>query len=186
MAPASILTVFSTPTIELSDTSSILLAGIGWLLFCAGALFRWWATLYIGDRKDKKDLIAEGPYSVMRHPLYFGTVLIGASTAFFLESTIYSVSLAITAVFYLGITLPKEEQALIRLYGDDYRNYANRVPRFWPSWSNFQSSRVIEVNMQGLYSEFSRTLRWMWAPIIAHLVSHLRHESWWPHWISIW
>lgn len=187
MAPATILTIFSAPTIELSDTSTILLAIIGWILFCSGAFFRWWATLYIGGRKDNIHLvICEGPYSVIRHPLYFGTVLIGASTAFFVGSTIYAVALAITAVLYLGITLPKEEQALIGIYGDAYRSYMKRIPRFWPRWSTYRSPQVIEVNMQGLNSEFIRTLRWMWTPLIAHLVGHLRHEAWWPHWISIW
>lgn len=186
MAPATILTVFSTPVIELSDTSALLLAIVGWGMFWIGAFFRWWATLYIGGRKDYKLLTSDGPYSVIRHPLYFGTVLIGASTAFFLDSGIYAAALAITAFIYLGITLPKEEQTLIGNYGDNYRSYMNQVPRFWPRWSNYQSSEVIEVKIQGLQSELIRTLRWMWAPVIAHVVGHLRHEAWWPHWISIW
>lgn len=186
IAPTAIVTVFSSPAFDFNDLSTIFLASIGWLFFCSGAFFRWWATLYIGGRKDKSHLICEGPYSVIRHPLYFGTVLIGFSTAFFLQSAVYTVALAVTAVFYLGITLPKEEQALMRIYGDSYCDYMKQVPRFWPNWKNFQTTQIIEVNMQGLWSEFVRTLRWMWVPMLAHLVTHLRHEAWWPHWISIW
>ena len=69
IAPAAILTVFSSPVLVFNDLSTILLAGIGWLFFCSGAFFRWWATLYIGGRKDKSHLICEGPYSVIRQPL---------------------------------------------------------------------------------------------------------------------
>lgn len=57
----------------------------GWLLFLAGAFYRWWATLYIGGRKSKS-LVCDGPYSTCRHALYFGTFLMVLAIAVFAES----------------------------------------------------------------------------------------------------
>ncbi len=38
------------------------------MLFLAGAAFRFWATLYLGGRKDAV-VVDTGPYSLCRHPL---------------------------------------------------------------------------------------------------------------------
>ena len=186
LAPAATVTVFSSPAVQIAHTWELAMVVAGWLLFCGGAVFRWWATLYIGGRKDMQDVICEGPYSVIRHPLYFGTFLMGVSVAFFLQSLVFAAALAFTAFVYLGITLPREEQRLIAVYGESYRSYMSRVPRFWPRWSNFRSPATIEVKVVGLRAELLRTARWMWVPLFAHLLSHLRHEAWWPHWVAIW
>lgn len=186
IAPVGILTIFSAPALQLADSLEIILPTLGWGLFCSGALLRWWATLYIGGRKDRSHLVAEGPYSIVRHPLYLGTVLIGMSTAFFLESTIFAAALAFTALFYLSITLPREEAILVSFYGESYEAYMHRVPRLWPRWSVFRSPAAISVNLDGLQAEFIRSLRWMWVPLLAHMLAHFRHQAWWPHWGSIW
>ena len=186
IAPVGMMTIFSAPAIQWADALEIILPTLGWGLFCTGALLRWWATLYIGGRKDRNELICEGPYSVVRHPLYLGTVMIGMSTAFFLESIVFATALVLTAVFYLWITLPREEQLLMGYYGDSYQAYMHRVPRLWPRWSVYRSPAAVTVNLDGLRAEFIRSLRWMWTPLLAHMLAHFRLQDWWPHWGAIW
>lgn len=187
IAPVSIATIFSSPGFVLSDMGRVSLAIIGWLMFFTGAIFRWWATLYIGGRKDTRvGMICDGPYSIIRHPLYFGTILMGFSIAFFVQSICLAVALVLTAVIYLGLTLPKEEDALTGIYGDNYRTYMARVPGLWPNWSHYQSGDVITVELKGLRAEFIRMLRWMWIPFLAHALQHARVTEWWPQLLSVW
>ena len=157
---------------------------MGWLLFLAGALFRWWGMLYISGRKDKQ-VISSGPYSMCRHPLYVGTFLLGLSFVAFLQSAVLLVGFLIAAVVYLGITLPREERRLVDMYGDAYRQYQRSVPRFVPNFTNHSSPETIAVNLSGLQAELIRAARWASLPLLAHLLWHARLEAWWPHWMSI-
>ena len=50
----------------------------GFLLMMAGMFFRAWSSGYIN--KDK-ELATEGPYSLTRNPLYFGSLILGSGIA---------------------------------------------------------------------------------------------------------
>ena len=91
----------------------------------------------------------------------------------------------ITGIVYLGITLPREEKRLVEIYGDGYREYQKRTPRFFPRWSNYSSPEAITVNLSGLRGELIRASRWSLIPLLAHLLWHARLEAWWPHWMSM-
>ena len=68
-------------------------------------------------------------YGVVRHPLYLGCSLL---LAFHPVQTRNSAATAaaVVAYFYIGTFL--EERRLVRTYGDAYREYQRRVPRFLP------------------------------------------------------
>jgi protein-S-isoprenylcysteine O-methyltransferase Ste14 len=81
---------------------------------------------------------AEGPglrlftgkgYGLVRHPLYLGCSLL---LAFHPVQTRNSAATAaaVIAYFYLGTFF--EERRLVRTFGDAYREYQRRVPRFLP------------------------------------------------------
>jgi len=64
----------------------------------------------------------------VRHPLYTGAFLIlwgGAINSFELWTAIWG-------TVYLVIGTVFEERKLISIYGDDYRRYQQRVPRYFP------------------------------------------------------
>jgi protein-S-isoprenylcysteine O-methyltransferase Ste14 len=104
--------------------------GIALILIGIGG--RLWSILYIGGRKSA-ELVATGPYSMMRNPLYFfstvGAAGIGAQTG----SVIVSVASAVlcAAAFYI-VTL-REERHLTTVLGAPYKDYIARVPRFFPN-----------------------------------------------------
>ncbi len=95
VTPAAVLTVFSAPRGELHGSAELACGVLGWLMFTTGAIFRWWASLYISGRKDAQ-VVCDGPYSLVRHPLYLGTCLMGLSVAVFLQSLVFLVALLVT------------------------------------------------------------------------------------------
>jgi protein-S-isoprenylcysteine O-methyltransferase Ste14 len=71
-------------------------------------------------------LTTDGPYRLVRHPLYFGWTLIVFGAA---QMTGDRLAFAALTTAYLVIAIPWEERSLVRTYGDEYRRY-RRVVRW--------------------------------------------------------
>lgn len=93
---------------------------------------RIWCSLYIGGRKNK-ELIVDGPYSVVRNPLYvfsfFGAAGAGAQSG----SAIIAMATLLAAVVVFALVVRREEATLLRLMGEPYAAYMRRTPRFIPN-----------------------------------------------------
>lgn len=104
----------------------------GFTLLGIAALGRIWSAAYISGKKSK-ELVTDGPYSIMRNPLYFFSFLgfVGAGLAF--ESLYLAGALA--AVFFLTHwpTILKEERKLAGIFGESFAEYKEQVPRFIPA-----------------------------------------------------
>ena len=184
LTPIAVLAVFSAPHWAIGSWNEFFVECLGWSLFFAGAAMRWWATLYIGGRKWC-ELICHGPYSLSRNPLYFGTLLMALATAVLIQSFSLAIALVFVSYIYLNVTVPVEESNMRNRYGADFDEYCRRVPRFWPNWQLYHSPDVIEVRVAGLRAELIRALRWVWIPVVCHLLTHLRAHDWWPHWATL-
>jgi len=105
------------------------LVAVGAGLALVGASLRLWAA---GTLVKSERLTTGGPYVFMRNPLYFGSLLIclGYCAASGLWWS-YPVFLGLFAVFYIP-TILWEEEFLRNKFGEDYQEYARRVPRFFP------------------------------------------------------
>src|SRR6266568_2704061 len=113
----------------------------GWLLIAAGiALYfacAFWGFALRGKGTPlpidpPKKLVVEGPYGLVRNPMYWSvtSVMLGEAAVF------HSVGLAELAVaFFAGVNLfvlLYEEPALRRKFGAEYEEYCRRVPRWLP------------------------------------------------------
>jgi protein-S-isoprenylcysteine O-methyltransferase Ste14 len=176
--------MLSPPAFTAAAWPRLTVEALGWLVFVAGAALRFWSTLYIGGRK-RVMLVADGPYSLCRNPLYVGTFLIALSAAVMLESLTFTIGIVLGAVFYALATVPAEERYLTEQLGEPYRRYCRAVPRFFPRLSNFNTDAIISVHVRGLGNECRRAARWIWLPVAMDLVSRLRCETWWPHWLNL-
>jgi protein-S-isoprenylcysteine O-methyltransferase Ste14 len=179
LGPMAFVTLFSTPLVPGDSWWQLPIRATAWACFLAGAAFRFWATLYIGGRKDA-ELVTSGPYSICRHPLYVGSLLLGITAGLFLESLAFSVAMVIVMVIYQQTTVRAEEGALRARHGLDFEDYARRVPRFWPSLRTFRTPDHINVHMHSLWNECARASRWVWLPALGDILMHLRTQAWWP------
>jgi methanethiol S-methyltransferase len=69
-------------------------------------------------------LQVRGPYTLVRHPLYFGWVLAVFGAA---HMTGDRLAFAAITTLYLVIAIPWEERSLVRSFGEDYARYARAV-----------------------------------------------------------
>ncbi|NMC19566.1 MAG: DUF1295 domain-containing protein, partial [Thermogutta sp.] len=118
------------------------LVGSG-MLFLA-AIGRIWSAGYIAGRKDVR-LIQDGPYSVMRHPLYFFSFLgfLGAGLA--MESLVLTGTMV--TIFFLTHmpVIRREEDRLRRLFGEEYERYARGVPAVFPKPWLFRCPPAVDL-----------------------------------------
>lgn len=66
----------------------------------------------------------EGPYRIVRHPLYLGWMIAAFATP---HLTGDRLAFGVLTSIYLVVAVPWEERSLIGTFGDDYRRYAGRV-----------------------------------------------------------
>ena len=69
-------------------------------------------------------LETSGPYGIVRHPLYFGWVLLVFAAP---HMTMTRLVFALISSSYLAIAIPLEERSLIRTFGAEYREYQTHV-----------------------------------------------------------
>jgi len=180
LSPIAILVGLSAPHVTAGSLQEIGFEAVAWALFVAGAMSRWWATLYIGGRKGD-GLVCDGPYSVCRNPLYLGTFLIATSIPAMVQSATFALALVLVSWLYLTVTVRDEERRLLNRYGDEFVAYCNRVPMFFPRFHLYHSPESTDVRVEGLRAELMRSLRWVWVPLLCQVLIALRSQPWWPH-----
>jgi protein-S-isoprenylcysteine O-methyltransferase Ste14 len=102
---------------------------IGLLLVLTGVYFRSWAA---GILKKSQTLADIGPYSLMRHPLYFGSLLIGVGFCILIgDIENYFLVLGVLVIFHLR-KARREERKLHVKFGLEWEDYTSRVGFLYP------------------------------------------------------
>jgi protein-S-isoprenylcysteine O-methyltransferase Ste14 len=102
---------------------------VGEVLILFGLLVRAWAA---GTLKKQKQLATTGPYAVVRHPLYFGSILMmaGFSALGFAPLSLLVIALPLAWLYWHAMT--SEERHIASLFPQQWPAYAAKVPRFIP------------------------------------------------------
>jgi methanethiol S-methyltransferase len=79
-----------------------------------------------------KSLKQTGLLGYMRHPLYTGIILIFTGAFFYMPSFIQLVNLG-CVIGYVVVGVHYEEKRLIAAYGEEYKDYKNKVPALFPN-----------------------------------------------------
>jgi protein-S-isoprenylcysteine O-methyltransferase Ste14 len=152
-----------------------ILETLGALLIISAVLYRFWAILYIGGRKNQQ-IIQDGPYSMCRHPLYFGTTLGAIGLGLMLGSFLLAVLLGVLALGILSATAAREERFLRSEFGADYDAYAARVPRIVPRPSLFHTEPEVTFNTHTLRNNLADAMGFLAVIPLAELMETL-HEA---------
>jgi methanethiol S-methyltransferase len=70
------------------------------------------------------ELQFQGPYRLVRHPLYLGWIIAAFATP---HLTGDRLAFAVLTSLYLVIAIPWEEESLVRSYGGEYTRYRRKV-----------------------------------------------------------
>ena len=103
-----------------------LIGGGFWLLSSA------WHVLYHAQRRGR--LAVAGPYARLRHPQYLAFVLILLGFLAQWPTLLTLLMFPVLVVMYARLARSEEAEMATR-FGEEYRAYAARTPRFWPRWS---------------------------------------------------
>jgi protein-S-isoprenylcysteine O-methyltransferase Ste14 len=113
-------------TLEAPDAPP-LIRYLGWLLFGLGLVLIVLSVVTLMANREAS-LVDRGIYSVIRHPMYLGAILLFLSWVFFLPHWIVLlISSANAAIVYWFIL--QGERSNITKFGDSYRRYMEAVPR---------------------------------------------------------
>lgn len=77
-------------------------------------------------------LVVRGPYRYVRHPLYSDVILLLLGWWLLLDYTFLLISALLLLLWFHSVVARFEERELRAIFGDDYEEYASRVPRIIP------------------------------------------------------
>jgi protein-S-isoprenylcysteine O-methyltransferase Ste14 len=83
----------------------------------------------IGKKYTNLGFVTPGPYKVIRHPLYFGWLLMFWATP---VMTVAHLVFAIATTAYIFVAIQLEEKDLVNIHGRDYAEYRKTVPMIFP------------------------------------------------------
>jgi protein-S-isoprenylcysteine O-methyltransferase Ste14 len=110
-------------------TLTSILWGVPFILL--GEIIRTWASGCIN--KEYEQLTTWGPYAHTRNPLYVGNLFLGTGFVIMANQWIPVVLFILFFSLIYRSTIFDEENTLLKVFGQTFRDYKNRVPRFFPT-----------------------------------------------------
>jgi protein-S-isoprenylcysteine O-methyltransferase Ste14 len=116
-----------------------LFAIIGVVLFAAGLALRWWAIITLGrfftvdvQIATDHEVVDRGPFRLVRHPSYTGSLLAFVGFAFSIGNWIALLVMLVPISAAFVHRMNVEEQALRQAFGERYVRYMQRTKRLVP------------------------------------------------------
>ena len=110
---------------------------IGQILFYSGIVIAIWAAILLGPNltplpkpKPSGQLIQTGLYKLVRHPIYFGVILVSFGWAG-IEQTIYTLVLAFVLLIFFDLKSRQEERWLTQKFSE-YDVYKQNTKKLIP------------------------------------------------------
>ena len=114
--------------------TAIQLISVALILRAAGIVGVWeLAGVKQPDHAKPVEFRADGPFGIVRHPIYFGWVLMVFATPVMTTSRLL---FAVVSTAYLIAAIPFEEASLVEAFGEKYRAYQRQmkwrlIPGVW-------------------------------------------------------
>jgi len=120
---------------------------LGLALVVAGYVATLWTYAIMGSSwrigigpEEKSKLVTEGPFSLVRHPIYLFQIVMLTGVFFLLPTP---VSLFVLLIHFICVLAKAadEESHLEKIYGQDYRDYVSRTGRLLPPMKALKPNR---------------------------------------------
>lgn len=108
--------------------------GLGFLAGIPGLALRAWSS---GLIRKNKALAQEGPYAMVRNPLYLGSFVAGCGVAIMGANPWLAAVFIVAYLLVYGKIIRNEEAYLIQLFPQEMPAYMAAVPRFVPNFAKF-------------------------------------------------
>ncbi len=140
---ASLGTAFVLPPIlnllHIGRMSSTIARWLGIGIMSLGLVMRIWSmhtlgaaysrTLRVGESQA---IVTQGPYRLIRHPGYLGTILLWSGSGPALGNWVATILLPFMMLVVYGHRIRSEEAMLRTTFGDPYIEYCRHTPRLLP------------------------------------------------------
>jgi protein-S-isoprenylcysteine O-methyltransferase Ste14 len=115
------------------------IAPLGIVMMVLGLSVRLWAILTLGQFytrtlrvSEGQQILEEGPYRLIRHPGYLGTLLTWVGLPLALSNWLSAILVTAMIAVAFHSRIRAEEAMLIDAFGDQYRRYIQRTSRLLP------------------------------------------------------
>lgn len=167
-----LLALFGTPARPFPGWVGEASEMLGYALLASAALWRIWCALFIAGSKNG-ELAATGPYSIVRNPLYLGNFLGALGFAFAVEQPILALVLGGFFALMYPAVVAREEADLTRIFGDRYREYCSRVPRWVPAWGRYREPATLAVSVPHMKKALLDAMWFLWAFALWEFIEEL-------------
>jgi len=171
-----LLVLFTPPPKVDAGWAAELSEMLGFALLAAATLWRIWCHLFIAGTKDG-ELASSGPYSVARNPLYLGNLLGVMGFGFAVEQPLLALGLGFGFALVYPSVVAKEEGRLGQIFGDSYREYCARVPRWFPKWSLYREPATIAVSPRRMRGAILDAMWFLWAFALWEFIEELHSRK---------
>jgi protein-S-isoprenylcysteine O-methyltransferase Ste14 len=174
-----LLVTFTAAPYKEGSLTDILFETFGLFLLTVCSMGRLWALLYISGYK-KLELITEGPYSMVRHPLYVFSLIGAIGIGLASENILVLAALVIFYLSYYPLTIFVEEKKLTEKFGQSYLDYIKCTPRFLPKLSLYKGSAQYQINADIFVKNLANGMWFIWIFILLNFIETLQETGYIP------
>lgn len=174
-----LILIFTGHSFAQGTITDILFELSGLFLLSICSIGRLWSLMYISGNK-RRELVTKGPYSTVRHPLYVFSLIGALGIGLASENLLVLALIIVFYVFYYPFTILAEERKLTRKFGDAYREYMKKTPRFIPKFSLHEEPELYQVKAASFVRNFANGMWFIWIFMIMHLIEMLQDSGYLP------
>jgi len=171
-----VLLLFTGHSFSQQGIVDVLFEVSGLFLLSICSLGRLWALMYISGNK-RRELVTEGPYSMVRHPLYVFSLIGAIGIGLASENVLVLGLIVVFYLFYYPFTILAEERKLTNKFGQAYLEYMKKTPRFLPRLSLRKDPETYQVKTSSFVRNFADGMWFIWIFMLMHCIEMLQDSG---------
>jgi protein-S-isoprenylcysteine O-methyltransferase Ste14 len=174
-----LIILFTSDSWEPNSPIDLIVEWTGYVFLIAAILGRLWCSIYIGGYKNDR-VINEGPYSIVRNPLYLFSFLGGIGLALAAENLLILGFIIILFLTYYPSVVFQEEKDLEVKFGQEFIDYKKKTPRWLPQFSSYYEPEQYLVKTKYLKRAMFDSMWFIWFFMFIRIVEVLQDLHYLP------